>query len=117
MLYFTESIDSSKDFEDELLDIPLPTVSPDFTLLDFEPPPPIFPSSLQHTSVDQRLPPLGALGQAPSPPAPLSRRHNRSLSPGSPPPSQRSSVFRPLPQRYNYMNRQSKLCNLFQEII
>lgn len=99
-----KSIDSSKDFEDELLDIPLPTVSPDFsllTLLDFEPPPPIL--------TNQRLPPLGALGQAPSPPAPLSRRHNRSLSPGSPPPLQRSSAFRPLTQRYNYMNRENSL--------
>ncbi|XP_022172396.1 putative leucine-rich repeat-containing protein DDB_G0290503 [Myzus persicae] len=99
-----KSIDSSKDFEDELLDIPLPTVSPDFTLLtllDFEPPPPIL--------TNQRLPPLGALGQAPSPPAPLSRRHNRSLSPGSPPPLQRSSAFRPLAQRYNYMNRENSL--------
>ncbi|XP_060862835.1 putative leucine-rich repeat-containing protein DDB_G0290503 [Metopolophium dirhodum] len=99
-----KSIDSSKDFEDELLDIPLPTVSPDFTLLtllDFEPPPPIL--------TNQRLPPLGALGQAPSPPAPLSRRHNRSLSPGSPTPLQRSSAFRPLAQRYNYMNRENSL--------
>lgn len=102
-MLITESIDSSKDFEDELLDIPLPTVSPDFTLLDFEPPPPIL--------TNERLPPLGALGQAPSPPVPLSRRHNRSLSPGSPPPSQRTSAFRPLPQRYNYMNRQSKSYN------
>lgn len=78
-------------------------MSPDFTLLtllDFEPPPPIL--------TNQRLPPLGALGQAPSPPAPLSRRHNRSLSPGSPTPLQRSSAFRPLAQRYNYMNRESK---------
>jgi hypothetical protein len=103
LFYFIESIDSSKDFEDELLDIPLPTVSPDFTLLsllDFEPPPPIL--------TNQRLPPLGALGRAPSPPAPLARRHNRSLSPGSPPPIQRSSAFRPLTQRYNYMNRESK---------
>ncbi|XP_025198589.1 abnormal long morphology protein 1-like [Melanaphis sacchari] len=99
-----KSIDSSKDFEDELLDIPLPTVSPDFTLLsllDFEPPPPIL--------TNERLPPLGALGQAPSPPAPLVRRHNRSLSPGSPPPPQRSSAFRPLTQRYNYMNRENSL--------
>ncbi|XP_026818098.1 putative leucine-rich repeat-containing protein DDB_G0290503 [Rhopalosiphum maidis] len=99
-----KSIDSSKDFEDELLDIPLPTVSPDFTLLsllDFEPPPPIL--------TNQRLPPLGALGRAPSPPAPLARRHNRSLSPGSPPPIQRSSAFRPLTQRYNYMNRENSL--------
>lgn len=99
-----KSIDSSKDFEDELLDIPLPTVSPDFTLLsllDFEPPPPIL--------TNQRLPPLGALGRAPSPPAPLPRRHNRSLSPGSPPPLQRSSAFRPLTQRYNYMNRENSL--------
>jgi len=99
-----KSIDSSKDFEDELLDIPLPTVSPDFTLLsllDFEPPPPIL--------TNQRLPPLGALGQAPSPPVPLARRHNRSLSPGSPPPIQRSSAFRPLTQRYNYMNRENSL--------
>lgn len=106
-MFFSESIDSSKDFEDELLDIPLPIVSPDFTLLDFEPPPPIY-SSLQHASVDQRLPPLGALGQASSPPVPLTRRHNRSISPTSPPPSQRSSVFRPLPHRYPYMTRQSK---------
>lgn len=106
-------MDSSKDFEDELLDIPLPIVSPEFTLLDFEPPPPIVsPTSLQHTSVDQRLPPLGALGQASSPPVPLSRRHNRSLSPGSSPPPPRSSLFRPLPQRYNYIKRQSKLCNV-----
>ncbi|XP_001948151.2 spindle pole body component 110 isoform X2 [Acyrthosiphon pisum] len=99
-----KSIDSSKDFEDELLDIPLPTVSPDFTLLtllDFEPPPPIL--------TNQRLPPLGALGQAPSPPAPLSRRHNRSLSPDSPTSLQRSSAFRPLAQRYNYMNRENSL--------
>jgi len=82
-------------------------VSPDFTLLsllDFEPPPPIL--------TNQRLPPLGALGRAPSPPAPLPRRHNRSLSPGSPPPLQRSSAFRPLTQRYNYMNRESKICNI-----
>ncbi|VVC25373.1 Hypothetical protein CINCED_3A004528 [Cinara cedri] len=106
----TRSIDSSKDFEDELLDIPLPIVSPDFTLLDFEPPPPIFsPTFLQHVSADQRLPPLGALGQASSPPIPSSRRHNRSLSPGSPSPQQRSSLFRPLPLRHNYINRQNSL--------
>ncbi|XP_050422209.1 interaptin-like [Adelges cooleyi] len=108
----TTSIDSSKDFEDELLDIPLPTVSPEFTLLDFEPPPPLIPSSLRHASTDQRLPPLGALGQASTSPIPLSRRINRSMSPDSPPPPpsiQRSSAFRPLPHRYNYMDRQNSL--------
>lgn len=116
--FITESVDSSKEFEDELSDIPLPIVSPDFTLLDFEPPPPIFsPTSLQHASVDQRLPPLGALGQASSSPIPSSRRHNRSLSPGTPPPPHRSSLFRPLPQRYNYINRQGKISNINLNIL
>ncbi|XP_050541221.1 transport and Golgi organization protein 1 [Daktulosphaira vitifoliae] len=102
----TKSVDSSKDFEDELLDIPLPTVSPDFTLLDFEPPPPIFPTP--HTSTDQRLPPLGALGQGPPSPVSLTRRQNRLISPPPPVPLH-SSAFRPLPQRYNYLDRQNSL--------